>query len=86
MPVARQTLEMLASSGMAHLAPHARTAIEGNYVRPNKRIFDNAKVSDHFAIIPTLQAGQVEQLARRLGGGAALFGDGGRSAARSVGY
>ena len=55
-PVAKQTLEMLAGSGMAHLAPHARTAIEGNYVRPNKRIFDNAKVSDHFAIIPTLQA------------------------------
>jgi DNA topoisomerase-3 len=25
------------------------------WVRPNKRIFDNAKVSDHFAIIPTLQ-------------------------------
>ncbi len=55
-PVAKQTLEMLANSGMSHLAPHARTAIEGNYVRPNKRIFDNAKVSDHFAIIPTLQA------------------------------
>jgi DNA topoisomerase-3 len=24
--------------------------------RPNKRIFNNAKISDHFAIIPTLQA------------------------------
>ena len=55
-PVARQTFEMLASSGMAHLAPHARTALDGGYVRPSKRIFDNAKVSDHFAIIPTLQA------------------------------
>ena len=55
-PVAKQTMEMLAGSGMAHLAPHARTALDGNYVRPNKRIFDNAKVSDHFAIIPTLQA------------------------------
>ncbi len=56
MPVAKQTFEMLADSGMTHLAPHARTALEGNYVRPSKRIFDNAKVSDHFAIIPTLQA------------------------------
>ena len=55
-PVARQTFEMLATSGMAHLAPHARTALDGGYVRPSKRIFDNAKVSDHFAIIPTLQA------------------------------
>ena len=25
-------------------------------MRPSKRVFDNAKVSDHFAIIPTLQA------------------------------
>ena len=54
--VAKQTFEMLADSGMKHLAPHAATAIKGGYVKPNKRIFDNAKVSDHFAIIPTLQA------------------------------
>ncbi len=47
---------MLADSGMKHLAPHAATALKGGYVKPNKRIFDNAKVSDHFAIIPTLQA------------------------------
>lgn len=56
LPVARQTFEMLADSSMRHLAPHARTALTNNYVRPSKRIFDNAKVSDHFAIIPTLQA------------------------------
>src|SRR6187549_1987421 len=36
------------------LAPHARTAIKEGYVKPVKKIFDNAKVSDHFAIIPTL--------------------------------
>jgi len=56
LPVAKQTFEMLADSGMRHLAPHAATALAGNYVRPSKRIFDNSKVSDHFAIIPTLQA------------------------------
>jgi DNA topoisomerase-3 len=55
-PVVKQTFEMLAGSGMKHLAPHASTALNGNYIRPSKRIFDNAKVSDHFAIIPTLQA------------------------------
>ena len=55
-PVVKQTFEMLANSGMRHLAPHAATAIQGNYIKPTKRIFDNAKVSDHFAIIPTLQA------------------------------
>lgn len=56
LPVAHQTFEMLAHSGMGHLAPFAQQAIQGNYVRPSKRIFDNSKVSDHFAIIPTLQA------------------------------
>ena len=55
-PVVRQTFEMLANSGMKHLAPHAATALKGNYIKPSKRIFDNAKVSDHFAIIPTLLA------------------------------
>ena len=38
------------------LAAHARTAIKEGYVKPVKKIFDNAKVSDHFAIIPTLLA------------------------------
>lgn len=52
----KQTFEMLAESGMKHLAPHALTALNGNYIKPSKRIFDNSKVSDHFAIIPTLQA------------------------------
>ena len=55
-PVVKQTFEMLAHSGMKHLAPHALTALNNSYIRPSKRIFDNAKVSDHFAIIPTLQA------------------------------
>ena len=55
-PVVKDTFAMLADSGMKHLAPFAATAIQGGYVKPSKRIFDNAKVSDHFAIIPTLQA------------------------------
>ena len=55
-PVVKQTFAMLADSSMRHLAPHALTALNNNYIRPSKRIFDNAKVSDHFAIIPTLQA------------------------------
>jgi DNA topoisomerase III len=55
-PVVKQTLEMLSESGMKHLAPFAAQAVKGNYVKPTKRVFDNAKVSDHFAIIPTLQA------------------------------
>ena len=55
-PVVKQTFEMISGSDMKHLAPHARTALAGNYISKSKRIFDNAKVSDHFAIIPTLLA------------------------------
>ena len=56
LPTVRETFEMLAHSGMAHLAPHAQTALANGYIKPSKRVFDNSKVSDHFAIIPTLQA------------------------------
>jgi len=59
-PVVKQTMEMLATEDLPGplqpLAAHARKAVKEGYVKPNKRIFDNAKVSDHFAIIPTLQA------------------------------
>lgn len=55
----KQTMQMLASESLpgplAALSAHARKAVAEGYVKPNKRIFDNAKVSDHFAIIPTLQ-------------------------------
>ena len=57
MPVVKQTMEMLADDDATRIyAPHAKKALADGYVKPNKRIFDNAKVSDHFAIIPTLQA------------------------------
>src|SRR6476646_1977587 len=41
---------------LRELGPHAAQALKEGYVKPTKRVFDNAKVSDHFAIIPTLQA------------------------------
>jgi DNA topoisomerase III len=56
LPVVKKTFEMLADSDIRHLAPHALVALNNNYIKPTKRVFDNAKVSDHFAIIPTLQA------------------------------
>lgn len=34
-------------------APFAQTILQRKWVVPNKRIFNNAKISDHFAIIPT---------------------------------
>ena len=58
--VARQTAEMISKESLPGplraLAAHAKTALKEGYIKPSKRIFDNAKVSDHFAIIPTLLA------------------------------
>jgi DNA topoisomerase-3 len=59
------TLAMLTGEGigkghdeatLARYAPFAQQILARNWVVPNKRIFNNAKISDHFAIIPTLQA------------------------------
>ena len=36
-------------------AAFAGTILKSEWVKPNKRIFNNAKISDHFAIIPTTQ-------------------------------
>jgi DNA topoisomerase III len=33
--------------------PFARKVLENNWAKPNKRIFNDAKVSDHFAVVPT---------------------------------
>ncbi|WP_175782411.1 DNA topoisomerase III [Burkholderia anthina] len=50
----QSTLEMLKESN--NYLPHAKQVLDKGWVKPNKRIFDNSKISDHFAIIPTLQA------------------------------
>ncbi|MCF7668349.1 MAG: DNA topoisomerase III [Verrucomicrobia bacterium] len=34
-------------------APFAAEIINNSWIKPNKRIFNNSKISDHFAIIPT---------------------------------
>jgi DNA topoisomerase-3 len=52
----KTTMAMLADTN--YRAP-AETILKNGWVRPNKRIFNNAKVSDHFAIIPTLVAPKV---------------------------
>jgi DNA topoisomerase-3 len=60
LPVVKDTMAMIASAELPGplraLATHAGKAVREGYIKPNKRIFDNAKVSDHFAIIPTMQA------------------------------
>jgi DNA topoisomerase III len=49
----KKTMDALA--GMKEFAPFAKQVLKGGWVKPNRRIFDNSKISDHFAIIPTLQ-------------------------------
>jgi DNA topoisomerase-3 len=49
----KKTLESLAD--LREYATFARQIGKQGWVKPNKRIFDNSKISDHFAIIPTLQ-------------------------------
>ncbi len=56
----KQTFQMIAGEDLPgplrELAQHARKGLKEGYIKPTKRVFDNAKVSDHFAIIPTLLA------------------------------
>jgi DNA topoisomerase-3 len=50
-PTVVKTLKALAAGSL--FGPLVAPIIEQGWVRPNKRIFNNAKISDHFAIIPT---------------------------------
>jgi len=53
LPTIKTTLGALAEE--PDLAPFAKQIVKSKWVTPNKRIFDNTKISDHFAIIPTPQ-------------------------------
>src|SRR5258706_11743226 len=53
MPTVKDTLKEL--GGTTAFSTFAKQILKQGWVRPNKRIFDNSKISDHFAIIPTLQ-------------------------------
>jgi DNA topoisomerase III len=50
----KETLEVVAENNNYH--QFAKQILNKQWVKPNKRIFDNSKISDHFAIIPTTQA------------------------------
>ncbi|MFJ1468065.1 DNA topoisomerase III [Massilia orientalis] len=47
----KSTLEVLKGNSNYH--QFAKQILDKGWVKPNKRIFDNSKISDHFAIIPT---------------------------------
>ena len=50
----KETLGVVAENN--NYQQFAATILKQGWVKPNKRIFDNSKISDHFAIIPTAQA------------------------------
>ncbi|KPK09375.1 MAG: DNA topoisomerase III [Betaproteobacteria bacterium SG8_39] len=46
---------MKALSDVKDFGEHARNVLKNKWIKPSRRIFDNSKISDHFAIIPTSQ-------------------------------
>ena len=50
----KETLEVISENN--NYQQFSSTILKQGWVKPNKRIFDNSKISDHFAIIPTTQA------------------------------
>jgi DNA topoisomerase-3 len=52
----RTTIEALSQE--EHVGSFAKEILKNKWIKPNKRIFDNSKISDHFAIIPTPQPPQ----------------------------
>ena len=53
MATVKKAMDMLGD--IRDYAPFAKNVLKSGWVKPNRRIFDNSKISDHFAIIPTLQ-------------------------------
>ncbi len=51
LPSVKETLSKI--SEINNFQQFAAKILNNNWVKPNKRIFDNTKISDHFAIIPT---------------------------------
>ncbi len=51
----KKTLDAIAERRNPAHARHASKILKKGWVKPHKRIFDNKKISDHFAIIPTIQ-------------------------------
>lgn len=53
LPTVKSTLQLLAEH--SPLGKYAAKALKNDYVVFSKKVFNNAKISDHFAIIPTTQ-------------------------------
>ena len=60
-----ETVDAIANQG-GELGKHAKHAISEKLIVPSKRVFNNAKISDHFAIIPTGRFVKMDEAAEKL--------------------
>jgi DNA topoisomerase-3 len=62
-----QVRKVMSSFQDPTLSAHAGKALKNDWVKPTKRVFNNAKVSDHHAIIPTgASATHLDEFERRI--------------------
>ena len=59
------TIDSIAEQG-GELGTHAKHAISEKLIVPSKRVFNNAKISDHFAIIPTGRFVKMDEAAAKI--------------------
>ncbi len=60
-----QTIDSIAEQG-GELGKHAKHVVSEKLVTPTKRVFNNAKISDHFAIIPTGRFVKMDEAAEKI--------------------
>ncbi len=62
-----QVRKVMSTFADPSLAPHAQKALRQDWVKPTKRVFNNARVSDHHAIIPTgTSAAHLDEFERKI--------------------
>lgn len=61
----KDTVKSISDQGGA-LGAHAKHAIAQDLIKPTKRVFNNAKISDHFAIIPTGRFVKMDEAAEKI--------------------
>ncbi len=62
-----QVRKVMGSFRDSSLASHAEKALRNEWIKPTKRVFNNARVSDHHAIIPTgTSVGHLDEWERKI--------------------
>ncbi|MBV9008536.1 MAG: DNA topoisomerase III [Verrucomicrobia bacterium] len=62
-----QVRKVMSSFSDPVLAEHAKKALRNEWIKPTKRVFNNGKVSDHHAIIPTgASAAHLDEFERKI--------------------